>query len=343
MKRKRSIESTNDSIAMALSDTLLGTVGIGTITGAALMLNQGKPPTTIDPPSDLSAIIAEVTADMAENATLVADLEGQLSESRTEVLAAKQSTRNTATYYEEELQKSEAASEANSDRWQQAESKAREEANKLARYRKSKRVRVVIVLDTSASMGEGIDESRETLGMLTETMPYALTSFEVGVVCHRKGAVEQQKLTKIVRRKDDNGTSVDAIDGFLEQFVPTGGETRISAAIDLALQDFGQGDGEQSDVLIVCADVGPGDLSGLNNVQAGAITTKLRSWANRPGHNRAVLSIYTPPHPDTTPPDEASHRAFFEALGMVNQRSRFSTRLAAMFPLTFQSSFVQED
>lgn len=343
MKRRLPMESTEDSSVMVLCDLLLGTVGIAIIIGAALMLNQGDPITKIEPPTDMSVIIAEITEDMAENASMAADLQGQLDESRAEVFVAKESTKNATDYYEEQRKSWEETNDANVKRWQRAEAKARDEANKLAHFRKSKRVRVIFVLDCSGSMEEMISEGRETLKMLMETLPYALTSFEVGVVCHREGSIKQQPLTRIVRRKDDNGESIDAIKQFLDPIVATSGVTRINEAVDLALDDLGKGDGEQSDVVVICADVGPGDLYGLNHAQANALRARLDGWANRSGKNRVVLSIYTPPRPESTPPDEEKHREFFESLGRVNKRSRFSTRLAAMFPLTFQSSFVQGD
>lgn len=343
IRRRRQTEEAEDSTTTAMTDILAGTVGVGSLVTTALMLNQGDPSAATVQTPDLSAVIAEVSGDMAAHAELIKELESDLTESRGEVLQARQDAKDVAINYEQQVKDANESLAENQRELKLAEAKAREQSDKLAKFRQSRKTRVQLILDISGSMGDGIAETRETSTMLAETMPYALTSFEVGIVCHREDTVKQFPLTAISRRRDDAGKSIHSVERFLQQFDPVSGYTQLNKAVDLVLENLGEGDVGHSDVIVICSDVGPGDIDGLNQSQADAIISRLHRWANRPGSIRSVLAIYKPPTGQFVPRDEPRHREFFQAIGSVNDRSRYSNRLASMFPLTFQASFVQED
>lgn len=345
MSRKKRHEVGASFFGSIMPDLLFLTLGLGFIFSMILMINQGvKRQATVKQKVKLESLLSELESKAKKDADklrehlaeLNAERDRDASEREERADAANKFVKHTENIVQEigEFQDRVRQTENALDK---ARTQARQLEGKLAKLRDARRVRLIFVVDTTASMADGINEIRSTLKAMSETMPAALTSFEVGVIAYRDGKLDVFSLREFGR----DGAELKNLGEFLDGLEPVNGLTCIDLALKEAIKTLERSQNSGSDIIVLTADVGPGDIRpGYDATAGNALVGVVRRWANVDPESRRFLAFLTAPViPD---PIYKPHRPFFERLGSVTDKSRFSTRLASMFPIVFDASFPKE-
>ena len=172
--------------------------------------------------------------------------------------------------------------------------------------------------------------------MLARTLPLALKQVDFGVITFHGETVDEFPLQSLTRKVSNGPTSLESLEAFFSAMKPVSGDTCVERVLTKAMNDLDKGSDQYgSEVLLLCADVGPGDLHGYKKAAGDRVIAQVSRWANQPNRNRRIVAIQTGR-------DTGDHQPFFEGLGAVNADSAFTTELASMFPLVFQAAFIGE-
>lgn len=191
-------------------------------------------------------------------------------------------------------------------------------------------IRLIVLLDLSASMAEGLSRLREAIAQLAELAP-RVTRFEIGVVAFRETPVAVLPLTTI--GTDSNDVGLSKVRSFLSGLETVTGYSGIDLAAVEALTMLAAAPyaGER-EVLAVLADVGPGEKQSHTANSAADLVSELALWASDPARDRRIVSLYTGAQ-------DSEHRSFFQQLGQLPE-AVYSEQSSGILPAVFQASFA---
>ncbi|APZ95852.1 vWA domain-containing protein [Fuerstiella marisgermanici] len=314
----------DDGFGLVMADILFNTIGLGALLMMVLIVNQGE---KAKQATDVGSLMSLIVDQRRQIEMVSKNLqEAQKENDRQREAASKQRKQRSdeTAQYVQDIEKQRSDAEDRAD--------AAEET--LGKLKEADQVRLYFLVDTSASMSAGIDEVRHTLKMLSRTMPQALTSVEVGVIGFRSGKLTEFELHRIGQH--GHPADLTQLETFLDELQPVSGNTCVDLAITKAIQSLGSDPNYTgSEIILLCADVGPGDSAGYHQSAGISVINRVRSWAQAAPDRRRFLSFYTASKDDT-------HLAFFKGLGGVTPSSRFSRQLASMFPLCFEAAFERK-
>ena len=310
-----------EGVGQQFADMLFGVVGYLIIVGLVLIVNVAKPMWEAEPnpPAkqsvDLTAIMAYMNRLSNGAATLGQDLQNAMVDAAT----SKRDAENAKT------RQSKTAREL-----KQANEKIAESERKDA----SRQTRIMLVVDTSASMEGGVRKVRAVASGLCQTLPIAMEQVELGIIGYRGGDLQRLPLQPIRTARRDTGDSLRRVTNFVEQLKAVHGLECIDQAMGQAMQELDNGGStEGAEVLALIADVSNGDMNAIDPSKNAALIAQVRQWVNRPDRNRRVIAIRTSGGPP-------SHRPFFEKLGGVSADSVFTEELSTLYPLVFEAAFA---
>ena len=333
MKRQTRRTEASESL-LPLVDSLFGLNGAGAVIAFVFLINMGHITPSTAP--NIDNVLNEMLDDLKRQSATVADLRSQTEQAREEAAESQsklgEEAKRFTSLYESAADAADQANKAAEDSRREADAVNK----KLEGVRKNRKTRVIFVLDSSQSMAAGLRSARGNGMMLARTLPLALKHVEFGVITFHGETVDEFPLQVLTRKVSNGPTSLESLEVFFSAMKPVSGDTCVERVLTKAMNDLDQGSDQYgSEVLLLCADVGPGDLHGYERTAGDRVIAKVARWANQPNRNRRIVAIQTGR-------DTGDHQPFFEGLGSVNADSAFTTELASMFPLVFQAAFVGE-
>lgn len=193
-------------------------------------------------------------------------------------------------------------------------SKVKEQTSKVEQLRalaegvdrkEVRNVELVVMIDVTGSMQREIDDLRQNIQLLAQTMPRIVGEFRMAVVAHRRDQNDRD-VTRVfpmqaIRKEGvDNGASRRQLEAFAAPLAATPGSAPFESAVNQALSQFSppQFDGQQA--LMMIGDVGPyedayGDqsISGANRASESAIQNAVKQWVDA-GVRRRVTYLSGP-------------------------------------------------
>lgn len=163
-------------------------------------------------------------------------------------------------------------------------------------------LQLVIVVDRTVSMGDGLKALTETLGTFAEVMSQYAASFEVAVLAYHESQTLPYPMTQVLPAGKDGGKSLAALSTFLSSVIPINGMAPMAEAVAEATRVFSDPirfSGAQ--VLMVVGDVGPFQFGRQSDGTAkfdpspareSEVISVVQSWLGQ-SRTRRVVSAYT--------------------------------------------------
>lgn len=204
----------------------------------------------------------------------------------------------------------------------------------LDKAREAEAVAVSIAVDCTGSMQQAIADLNRSIELIAESMPKALRSFKLGIVCYRDGETIEFPIQEIFRRQDDGGASINELRKFIQQIKAEGGSANIDDGLSGCMRQLDSQTGARQ-CLMLLGDVAPGELPNHTPSHVRSMNSDIKSWANDKGRDRRILALYT----GNAASDD---RVFYEELATVNDKCVFGTSTSEMFRLVFEAAFSME-
>lgn len=197
--------------------------------------------------------------------------------------------------------------------------------------RRSKSVAVTIAIDGTGSVQKILPDLTRTIVNVTESMPEALVSFQIGFVVYRNGQLIKFPSTRVVRREIDGGASIDKVLAFVKSIESIGGKANIDEGVAQAMKQLDAIADGSKQCLMIAGDVACGEMghhSASSNIR---MIAAVRKWSQATDADRRVLALHVGA-------DDA-HRQVYQDLGSSNPKSVFGTSASDMFLLIFNAAF----
>lgn len=180
---------------------------------------------------------------------------------------------------------------------------------------RTREIRVVIAVDTSASMGPHHDRLNENAITMADVIS-PLAPLAVGIVAYRSDQAVFD-LSPIVPVGVDGGASLNSLKRFVGGLSPEHSFVDLPTAVHRSLDMLrAPGNPDGSSTLVILTDVSINEIDGdhaLSDTEARAgeqLISTVRAWASGP-QRRKVVVVYTG---DTSHPANQAHREYLQRL-----------------------------
>ncbi|GAB5407165.1 MAG: hypothetical protein Aurels2KO_53960 [Aureliella sp.] len=197
----------------------------------------------------------------------------------------------------------------------------------IERLRSGPPVRLVFCLDVTKSMQSVVDELRDVLATVFETLPNTSKKCEICVLAFRHGVVKTLELTEVKPTYEDERKSQKKVLDWIDELHVEEAHTEHLSVFREAIKILrSPSTDETRHRLIILGDVGPAELDKTLGYSAAERAVQQRilqgvgSWVKqRP--NNAVEALYADSDWSLQDPYAKESRDWFEALGSVSADS----------------------
>lgn len=199
---------------------------------------------------------------------------------------------------------------------------------------------LVVCIDVSASMDDEIRALTAAIDATSVFLPVSSTRFELSILAFRKGTVAKLSLMEIKKDEIDDGRSRQQAIDFVKSLSAESSPTEHRSVASEAYREFQHADPKFAkdrrelwvwigDVFTAELDADYASYSDAERNEAKAIVTAIKRWANAGGDRRVLAFFSEKPDAKRSAVTEES-RAWFKALGEVNDRSVFETEISRL-------------
>lgn len=207
---------------------------------------------------------------------------------------------------------------------------------------RTREIRVVIAVDTSASMGPHHDRLNENAITMADVIS-PLAPLAVGIVAYRSDQTVFD-LSPIVPAGVDGGGSLNSLKRFVGGLSPEHSFVNLPTAVHRSLDMLrAPGNPDGSSTLVILTDVSINEIDGdhaLSDTEARAgeqLISTVRAWASGP-QRRKVVVIYTG---DTSHPANHAHREYLQRLA-TEANGTYSEKPEAMLVELLRGAVVTD-
>ncbi|OYP28478.1 hypothetical protein [Rhodopirellula sp. MGV] len=211
---------------------------------------------------------------------------------------------------------------------------------------------LVVCIDISASMDDEIRALTAAIDATSVFLPVSSTRFELSILAFRKGTVAKLPLMEIKKGEIDGGRSREQAIDFVKSLSAESSPTEHRSVAREAYREFQRADPEfakdRRELWVWIGDVFTAELdsdfesySDAERHEAKSIVAAIKRWANT-GGDRRVLAFFSEKSEAKTSAVTEESRAWFKALGEVNDRSVFETEISRLL-VAIKTAVLTED
>ncbi len=331
------------------TDLLMGVVGIETILQCMLILDRKQ---ALDLADTQMAVVAQAALDNAK----ALDEERRRRQEEQAARAAEQQKHEaerqaTDTEYRN-LKSQLAAAEQQTASGKRADSLALEleqAKRKVAALQNGLPVDLVIAIDVSGSMREGIEELKRASVSITDVMSRATSEFNVGVVAYRETVVKTLPLTRIQDSKKAGQASFNKLRNTLESLQAEQGTVDLEMAFQAATRMLdGAPRGVRKQVLLLIGDVGCYELGEQNAREPFEIQLEdklcrdLKGWAvSLPDRDRRICAFFLKPVGSNSVVFATHSQALFRRFGQTTPNSVYAESQVDMLKAVLEATLAK--
>jgi von Willebrand factor type A domain len=255
-----------------------------------------------------------------------------------------------------ELEAKLAAAKTQAAQMEQEAEKTREQIRQMAKTIiqmdnavRTKGLELVVAVDRSGSMGEGIARMKAAIKTFAEVIPEYAPLVKISVVAYHESLGTTSPLVQVQARSRDKSASFDELANFLDSVTAQGGSVPVEDAINESLAMFDV-DFDGFQIFMLLGDAGPFEPVSSGHFgpdSPSRIFGVAQQWAS--GHERRkVLTVYSPAPPGSPQysDDEdakALNRQFFSQLPKaVGQPENFTENPADMLAFLMRSIVIRD-
>lgn len=193
---------------------------------------------------------------------------------------------------------------------------------------------LILVIDATYSMEEGIWHTLQTVKFLCGLLPRISTDVRISIASYRETLVDHIPFIQLKPKEEDGGQSMKEITDFIRSVEPVNGAANVADALARGARGLSRS-GTRRSILVLIGDTGPFELqtvqSGKERITAAEqevadLTVRtIAAWANEPGTDRRIVSFFVRSDGAARLGLESESMNWFRRLSTVNAQSHFCT------------------